>query len=86
MQIELKELQMEGRYDTPKELQDAVDNKLYPPALVYRGDYKEEMQPNQTQVEIQCTDGEDCMETIAEYPLTVRGTSDIVTGKHMHVC
>ena len=86
MQIDLKELKLKKKYRTAEELQKAVENKLYPPALVCQTDYKEGMQRGSTQVEIQCTDGRDCVKTIAEYPLTVRGTSDTVTGKHMHVC
>ena len=76
---------MKGRYNTPKELQEGVGRNFYPPFLVFRAHYKEGMQQMSTQVEIQCTKRFRHVTTIAEYPLTVCGTSHSVTGKHMHV-
>jgi hypothetical protein len=80
VKIELKEVEMKEKYRTPEELQEAVENKMYPPALVCTTDYKEGMQQGSTQVEFQCTDGHDYVETIAKYPLAVCVTSDTVAG------
>jgi hypothetical protein len=85
VKIKLEELQMKGRYNTGEELEDGVKHNFYPPSLVFRALYKEGMQQTSTQVEIQRTRRFNRVTTIANYPLTVWGTSPTVTGKHMHV-